>query len=134
MKNIFILGLLGLVFVSCKKTYSEPRAGIFRGSYEILGLNGGGILSGDCTIALNDVSQSYSFNTDTTGSLYFPSNGVYTIIDGTKIDFIQNTAKNIYLNPNIYVDSTFNYLFDDTRFELTRTIDTIKYDYKFIRY
>lgn len=134
MKNIFILGLLGLVFVSCKKTYSEPRAGIFRGSYEILGLNGGGFLSGDCTIALDDVQGKYSFNTDTTGSLYFPSSGFYTLVDGTKMNFIQKTLKTPTVDPYVYLDSTFNYVFDDTRFELTRTIDTIKYDYKFIRY
>jgi hypothetical protein len=134
MKKYFVFGLLAIAFLSCKKTYNEPRAGIFRGSYEVLGLNGGGFLSGDCTIALDDVQGKYSFNTDTTGSLYFPSSGFYNLVDGTKMDFIQKSLQNPSIDRNLYLDSTFNYIFDDTRFELTRTIDTIKYDYKFIRY
>ncbi len=62
------------------------------------------------------------------------SAGSQRIQDGTKMKFNSTQLAPMDGDQNIILDSTFNYVFDDVRFELTRTIDTIKYDYEFIRY
>lgn len=98
------------------------------------GSNGGGIETGDCTIALNDVQESYVLSVDTSAQYPYNCSGSFFIVDDTKMKFSSN-----YLAPdggdqNIILDSVYSYVFDDTRFEAIRQIDTILYEYKFIRY
>ncbi len=133
-KIIFIASLSLIVFSACKKEITQPRGGIFRGVFTKTGLNGGGEFTGDCSLALNDQSMTFLLEVDTSSVLPYKTSGTYAIIDATKMKFSSN-----YLAPDngdqqMILDSVYNYTFDDTRFDIIKQIDTIKYEYNFIRY
>lgn len=136
MKKVVWIVVLFVGVISCKKEYVQPRSGIFRGVFEMTGLNGGGFETNDCTISINDNNNSYSFNADTTGSVPYPSGGSYLILDGTNMKFSVETAYDASsaVNQDLYLNDTYTYYFDDTRLELSKKVDTILYEYKFIRY
>ena len=90
----------------------------------------------NCTISINDNSEAFSFNVDTTSSIPFPCSGSYSILDATKMKFTTNSYRDTSstVNQHLYLDTTYNYVFDDVRFDLIKTIDTTVYEYNFIRY
>ena len=136
MKKAISVIILLFAITSCKKEYVQPRSGIFRGVFQMTGLNGGGYETNDCTIAINDKDGHYSFSVDTTGTVPFPSTGSYVILDGTnmKFDIMYGRDTSSLINQNLYLNDTYTYYFDDTRFELSKKVDSILYEYKFIRY
>jgi len=132
-RGIYTLTLIILTIVSCKKEITEPRGGIFRGTFTKTILNGGKF-TGDCTLALNEQQLSFILSVDTTSDVPYNCRGTYSVLDVTKIKFYSS-----YLAPNggdqnIILDSVYTYFFDDVRFDLTKQIDTITYEFNFIRY
>ena len=115
MKKIFYTFALVFVFMACKKTITQPRSGIFRGVFEMTGTNGGGFESGDCTIALNDVSNTFSLSVDTTASYPFACGGTYNMIDGVKMEFSRSGGVDTseFDVRHMYLDTVYNYVFDD---------------------
>ena len=87
MKKIIGIIVLLVVMISCKKEYLQPRSGIFRGTFEMTDTEGDGFETGDCSIALNDKSGSFSLSADTTSSYPYSCNGLYLITDATKMNF-----------------------------------------------
>jgi hypothetical protein len=136
MKKKLCIMVLGLIVLACKKTVTQPKSGIFRGVFEMTGTNGGGYETGDCTISLNDVTSVFALSVDTTATYPLASSGIYNIIDATKMSFSQNSG----VDPmefdirHLYLDTTYNYNFDDNVFELKKQVDTILYEYRFVRY
>jgi hypothetical protein len=134
IKKIIWLLVLVFLIISCKKEYLQPRSGIFRGTFEMTETEGEGFEIGDCTLALNDKNKCFSLSVDSSSVLPYLCGGSYLIVDANKMTFTSNYLAPEFGDQNIILDSTFNYTFDDIRFELTRKIGTIVYDYKFIRY
>lgn len=135
MKKQFILfTLLLLGLFSCKKAITEPRGGIFRGTFTKTGLNGGGEFTGDVSLALNDNQMSFVLGVDTTSEVPYQCNGTYSLVDVTKIKFYCSYEAPLGGDQNMILDSVYTYTFDDTRFEFSKLIDTIKYEYNLIRY
>lgn len=132
-KSIWAVMLL-IGVLSCKKEYTQPRSGIFRGTFEKSVTTSNSFETGDCTLALNDKNESFSLNVDTISTVPYACGGSYAIIDATKISFSSSHLAPEFGDQYIILDSTFTYSFDDTRFDLTRKIDTVVYEYKFIRY
>jgi len=133
-KTLFLLTIILLGFFSCKKAITEPRGGIFRGTFTKTGLNGGGEFTGDVSLALNDNQMSFVLGVDTTSEVPYQCSGTYSLIDATKINFYSSHIAPIGGDQNMILDSVYNYTFDDTRFEFSKLIDTIKYEYNLIRY
>jgi hypothetical protein len=133
-KILFIFVLLLIGITSCKKAITEPRGGIFRGTFTKTGLNGGGEFTGDVSLALNDNQMSFVLAVDSTSEVPYPCGGTYSIIDATKIKFYCSYEAPLGGDQNMILDSVYNYTFDDTRFEFNKLIDTIKYEYNLIRY
>ena len=134
MKKYIILFAISVLILSCSKEITTPNSGIFRGTFEMTGLNGGGFETGQCTIALYEDSQSYVLSADTTTSLPYNCSGKYIITNATSMTFITKTIPVLNSDPHIILDSNYTYLFDDTKFELSKVIDTIKYEFNFFRY
>ncbi len=135
MKKVLYTIVLGLTVIACKKTVTQPRSGIFRGVFEMTGVNGGGFETGDCTVALNDQTGKFVLSVDTTSVVPYATYGNYTINDGTKMNFIASSVDTSALvDQHLYLDSTYNYIFDDDVFELKKQVDTVKYEYRFVRY
>ena len=136
MKKIFCIIGLGLAILACEKTVTQPKSGIFRGVFEMTGTNGGGFETGDCSISLNDVTGSYSLSVDTTSAYPLGSGGTYLVVDATKMSFIATTPRDTsaLINQHLYLDTTYNYTFDDNIFELKKQVDTVLYEYRFVRY
>jgi len=134
MKKIITLIAISIVIFSCKKAVTTPTSGIFRGVFEMTGLNGGGFEEGSCTIALFEETKSFGMSTDTTSSVPYGCSGTYVITDGTKMTFSSETQAPLNGNQHIILDSIYSYTFDDTSFELSKVIDTIKYEFRFLRY
>lgn len=134
MKKTLLIIAIILVAISCKKAVTQPNSGIFRGTFTKTGLNGGGEFTGDCTIALDDKNSTFTLNVDSTSNVPYKCYGTYLITDGTKMKF--HTSTGIPENGDQYMllDSVYTYSFDDVRFDLSKQIDTIKYEYHFIRY
>lgn len=134
MKKVISLIVLTILLISCKKEVTTPTSGIFRGRFEMTGFNGGGIETGACTIALNDKTRSFSLSVDDAESVAYPSSGTYTISNPIEMSFASKQMPIANTNPHILLDPIYTCKFDDTSFEITKIIDTIKYDYKFLRY
>lgn len=131
---IFTLSLTLLIFSACKKEITTPRGGIFRGTFTKTGLNGGGEFTGDCSLALDDNQMSFRLEVDSTSEVPYKSSGTYNVLDATKIKFYCNYEAPQGGDQQMILDSVYTYTFDDTRFDFSKQIDTIKYEYKFIRY
>jgi len=134
MKKIILIVTISLSILSCKKNITTPNSGIFRGVFEMTGLNGGGFETGNCSLAMYEEVGRYAINVDTSETVPYASGGTYIINDATKITFSSNTIPPLNSNPHIFLDSIYTYSFDDNVFELTKVIDTIKYEYRFFRY
>ena len=134
MRKIIGVFTVLVVMASCKKEYLQPRSGIFRGTFEMTETEGDGFETGDCTLALNDKNLSFVLSVDTISMFPYQCAGSYGITDATKMNFNSNYLAPEFGDQNVILDSTFNYTFDDTRFDLTRKIGTVLYEYKFIRY
>lgn len=134
MKKVISLIALTILLISCKKEVTTPTSGIFRGRFEMTGFNGGGFETGACTIALNDKTRSFSLSVDDAENVPYPSSGTYVISNALEMIFASKQTPAPNTNPHILLDSVYSYKFDDTSFEITKIIDTIKYDYKFLRY
>ena len=133
-KALFIIITTFIGITSCKKTVTQPKSGIFRGTFSKIGLNGGGEFTGDCTIALDEKNNTYRLNVDSTSNVPYKCYGTYIIIDGTKMKFHSSTGLATGGDQYMLLDSVYTYSFDDTRFDLSKQIDTIKYEYHFVRY
>ena len=136
MKKIFFVFLLGLSVTACKKAVTQPKSGIFRGVFEMTGLNGGGFETGDCTMSLNDVSNAFALSVDTSSVFPIESSGFYNTIDATKMRFFENGGVgDLHFHiRHLYLDTIYNYTFDDNIFELKKQVDTVLYEYRFVRY
>ncbi len=134
MKKTLLIIAIILVAISCKKTVTKPNSGIFRGTFTKTGLNGGGEFTGDCTIALDDKNNTYVLGVDSTSNVPYGCYGSYLIVDGVKIKFHSSIGVPTGGDPYMLLDSVYTYSFDDVRFDLSKQIDTIKYEYHFIRY
>ncbi len=135
MKKILITIIIIFTgIISCKKPVTQPKSGIFRGTFSKIGLNGGGEFTGDCTIALDDKKSTYALNVDSTSTVPYQCYGTYIIVDGTKMKFHASSGLPTGGDQYLLLDSVYTYSFDDTRFDLSKQIDTIKYEYHFIRY
>ena len=124
MKKVFCIIVLVVIAIACKKTVTQPKSGVFRGVFEMTGVNGGGYETGDCSIALNDVTGSYSLSVDTTSQYPYASGGTYVVIDATKMSFDVTTTVDTSssLDQHLYLDTTYNYTFDDNVFELKKQV------------
>lgn len=136
MKKAISVIILFTVIAGCNKEYVEPRSGIFRGVFEMTVLNGEGFETGGCTISLNDQSNQFLFNSDTTSDFPYSCSGLYSLIDATHIRFDKQYGidPSLVADNHLYLDTIYTYKFDDTRFEITKEVNTILYEYKFIRY
>jgi len=134
MKKIITLVAISVLIFSCSKEVTTPNGGVFRGVFEMTGLNGGGFETGSCTIALFEESKRFSMSTDTTSNVPYSCYGSYAITDGTKMTFTSEQVAPLNGDQNIILDSIYTYVFDDVNFKLTKVVDTIKYDFRFLRY
>ena len=134
MKKLITLIAISITIFSCNKAITTPTSGIFRGVFEMTGLNGGGFETGSCTIAMDENKKSFSFNADTTSTVPYECGGTYVITDGTKMTFSSTHLAPSNGDQNIILDSVYTYTFDDNAFDLSKVVDTIKYDFRFLRY
>ena len=135
MKKGLILIALTLIVWACKKEITTPNGGIFRGKFEMMGLNGGGFETGNCTLAIYEKEMIFALSVDTSATFPLNTSGKFQIIDATQMNFeAKQTLPFGYTNPHVFLDSVYTYTFDDNFFELIKVIDTIEYKYQFIRY
>jgi hypothetical protein len=136
MKKLAIaFGVFLALSTSCKKPITQPNGGIYRGVFIETGLNGGLEFNGDCTLALNEAQNTYVLAVDSTSSVPYPCSGTYRIIDDSKIQFFTNAnTQDSTIDANLFLDSIYIYSFNNTNFDLSKTVDTIKYEYKLVRY
>ena len=117
MKNIIFLLIIIVSLTSCKKPIVQPTSGIFRGTFEMKNADGELLETSSCTISINDNNEAFALNVDTTSSIPFPCSGFYAILDATKMRFITNSLidTSASVNHHLYLDTTYNYVFDDVR-------------------
>ncbi len=134
MKKIITIIAISVAIFSCKKEITTPNSGTYRGVFEMAGLNGSGYETGLCTIAMSEESRSFVLSVDTAATAPYFCAGNYKITSGTTMTFSSEHLAPINGDQNIILDSIYNYTFDNLSFTLTKVVNTIQYDYRFVRY
>ncbi|MEX1003601.1 MAG: hypothetical protein WDZ35_15895 [Crocinitomicaceae bacterium] len=130
-KSIFIIfGLL--LLISCKKEVTTPNNGIYRGVYKEITVDQDTLVDALVFLVLHEENQSFTVKGDSLTNFPPDHNGTYEIIDEKQMNF---EYKGVYeYNPNHYLDTTFNYTFDDVNFTLSRKESDRTFEYKMKRY
>ena len=132
-KNLLIL--LGLIIIgfSCKKKDLVPNNGIYRGVFRTINATTGDTTNSGVTyIALFESQLSFSMVGDSITKIPATHNGTYLVENNSVIQFSTNNTPVPPFHPDHYLDTSYNYTFDNTNFKFWQTINgyILEYDLK----
>jgi hypothetical protein len=133
LKKICLIFALLAVVISCKKEVLVPNDGIYRGVFNEIRNSGDTVASGVVYLALWDSNLSFQISGDTVTNAPAPHAGTYLVDDATRMHFSSSSALQGGYDTDHYLDTTYNYTFDDTKFEFWFQDDTTLYQYRLTR-
>ncbi|MCB9222606.1 MAG: hypothetical protein R2780_13290 [Crocinitomicaceae bacterium] len=132
MRKFFIIFLLSsLVFASCKKPETTPNNGIYHGLLYRIGNNGDTVGGGVVDFALFEANSAFSMAADSVSHTPAQHNGDFTIQSSSLISFTNKSP--VTYHPDGYLDTVFNYTFDNVNFHLWVQKPDVLLDYKLVR-
>ncbi len=134
MKKFFLsLFLMLFILTGCKKEILVPNNGIYRGVFKEI-YNGTDTLAGGVVyLALWENSNSFQMVGDSLTGAPASHKGTFFIQDASRIIYTNSHVPNGQYDADHYLDTTYNYFFDDEVFEFTFDDGTTLYEYKLIR-
>lgn len=129
----FLFGILLIVLaVACKKEIVTPNNGIYRGVYRMMNSAGDTLAQGVVYLAIFESSESFSMVGDSSSMVPATHGGTYLIDGSSTMQFDNSSGYGAF--PDIfYLDTTYNYKFDDVNFELWQTKYGNLHEFKMIR-
>jgi hypothetical protein len=132
MKRLLLIFFVSSIFLfSCRKPASMPNNGIYHGLFYKIHDTGDTLIGGVVDFALSEAQQSFALQGDSISNAPFSHGGHYTIENSTHITYSSNPAPGT--DPLLYLDTTYQYKFDDINFEFWTTVGQIKLEYKLER-
>lgn len=134
MKNI-ILSVFCLFFVlmSCKKELLVPNNGIYRGVFREIYNETDTIASGVVYLALWESSQKFEVVGDSLTNAPASHRGLFFIQDASRIVFTNKSVEEAQYDSDHYLDTLYNYRFDDEIFEFSFQDGATLYEYNLAR-
>ena len=132
-KTVLIIIALSFVILACKKKDPLPNSGIYRGTFRVIASSGDTLSDGVLNLALFESDQHFVMQGDTSTNLPASHAGTFVIDGATTMIFTNTSGSSGQYPADAYLDGTFNYVFDDVNFLLTRTIGTKNYQYDMVR-
>lgn len=133
-KKLLFIFIIFALAVSCKKEVTIPNGGIYRGVFrEIDQVSGDTLADGVIYLALFESSQSYTLSGDTTTSAPATHNGTYLVDNASTMQFSTTSQYSSQYDIDHYLDTVFNYTFDDINFEFWQVWDGKRYEYIMVR-
>ncbi|UKN02480.1 hypothetical protein K6119_02960 [Paracrocinitomix mangrovi] len=132
MKTKLLITLVfSVLLISCKKKpVTVPNAGIYNGMFTEYDSTGNPLAQGSFVLALFTHNSTYQLSGDSVNFSPPTHKGEWYTNNATTAVF--STAYSGY-NPNYYLDTVYNYTFDNINFTLTQTIDGKIYEYVMVR-
>ena len=133
-KTLFFSSVIILMVLGCKKEITIPNNGIYRGVFNQIHHGTDTVTSGVAVIAWFENSPSYSMAGDSLTFAPASHGGEFLVVDSDKIDFSSNPISGGTYDYYHYLDTIYNYTFDDVNFNFwMERNDTILYEYKLVR-
>jgi len=132
-KKLFTFLIFGLLLISCKKEITVPNSGIFRGVFREYSATGDTLATGVVYMALNENDLTFNVSGDSTTNAPANHAGNYLVDNSTTMQFINNTAYSQVYDADHYLDTSYNFTFDDTNFKIWQTISGKLYEYDLVR-
>lgn len=134
MKKLLLFLMLGILVLSCKKEVTVPNSGIYRGTFFKIGPSNDTIVQSITWLALNENTLTFNVTTDTTVNAPAEHGGEYLVDNVSSMTFINNTVLTPQFQPDYYLDTIYNYTFDDKNFRFWQTIGDFYYEYDLVRW
>lgn len=132
-KRLLIIFTFSLVLLACKKDDTIPNNGIYRGVFRVFASSGDTLADGAFNLALFESDQHFVMEGDTSTNLPASHAGTFVVDGATTMIFTNTSGSSVLYPTDAYLDGTFNYVFDDVNFVLTRTVGTKNYEYDMVR-
>ena len=133
LKIICIVFSVSLVILACKKEVNVPTEGIYRGVFNEIRNSGDTVASGLVYMALWESSLTFQIVGDTNTNAPANHSGSFLVDDATRMQFYNNSTVSGQYDPDHYLDTTYEYFFDNTIFEFSYQQDTTLYEYRLTR-
>lgn len=134
MKNILLIIItLSFGLLACKKKDPIPNSGIYRGVFRVISSAGDTLGDGVLNLALFDSDQHFVMEGDTSTNIPASHAGTFVVDGATTMIFTNTSTVSTQYPTEAYLDGSFNYVFDDVNFLLTRTVGTTNYEYDMVR-
>jgi hypothetical protein len=132
-KALPIFALIFVLMSACKKPVTQPNSGLYRGTFFQIYENGDTNGQGIAYISLNDGNNSFQMSGDTNTGAPYPCYGTYSIDNSTHMTFYNAASVDVGFQPHYLLDTTYAYTFDNKKFTLDLTDDTVRYEYNLLR-
>lgn len=127
--------LVGIVLMSlsCKKEVTTPNNGIYRGVFREIATNGDTLASGVTYLALNESNLVFTMSGDSVSNAPATHGGTYLIDNPSTMQFSNFSLIDTVYDIDHYLDTTYNYKFDDNNFKLWQIRYGKTYEYNLVR-
>lgn len=133
MKKNVLIFILFIAILSCKKEALVPNNGIYRGVFREMHLGGDTVTSGVVYLALFEENNTFSLVGDSVTSAPATHGGTYTIESGKRINYSFTGDYQPQYDNDHYLDTLYNYIFDDEILEFWFLNGDVKYEYRLAR-
>ncbi|MBD3639143.1 MAG: hypothetical protein HUJ25_17440 [Crocinitomicaceae bacterium] len=128
-KKLLILFGFAALFVACKKEITVPNSGIYSGTFTQYDTAGNSAVTGNVYFVLYESNQTFFVRGDTVTDIPVTHNGSYVVDHSTQMTFKYTGDYDSLIDLNQYLDTIYNYTFDDINFTLSQTRDGKLYEY-----
>jgi hypothetical protein len=133
MKKLLILLCVGTVALSCKKEVTIPNNGIYRGAFREYSATGDTLASGLCFLAIFESDNTFKMVGDSISNAPADHAGTYLVDNATNMQFTNATPPSTSFDVDHYLDTVYNYSFDDVNFKFWQTRYGKLYEYTLVR-
>jgi len=134
MKKLILFSFLILLGLwSCKKPVTQPNSGIYRGSFFQIYNGNDTNAQGIAYLALTKGNSAFQMSGDTASGAPVSCYGTYEILSSTQIKFVNSADIYLPYQPHYVLNATYEYFFDDHKFNLTLIDGIARYEYFLVR-
>ena len=130
-KLLIIMGIL-MVIISCKKEV-VPNNGIYRGVFRETDSNGDTLASGVMYLALIEDNLQFTVVGDSVSNAPASHSGMYVVDNKISMQFFYSGNYDTLYDQDHYLDTIYNYEFDNENFKFWQTRYGKTYTYDLVR-
>ena len=131
-KKILTLLVLCAILIACKKEVTIPNGGIYRGTFREYSESGDTLASGLCHIAMFEHNNSFVMVGDSVSGSPADHSGTYIVDNASNMQFSSSPSSGQF-DIDHFLDTVYNYTFDDIFFNFWQTRAGKLYEYKLKR-